>query len=285
MHNSKIEKIAHRLLAELPGFWAEFYGKQLDRILEEVSLAFKPGGTVLDLGGRPGFHAAICAAMGMRAICVDNYWTLGDESVWGDKKSEHDQALDTVKKEGVEFIHTDILSWEPPFPESTIDVVMSFQTMEHFHHSPRRVFTHLVHVLKPNGTFILSVPNAAKLANRLRVPFGKNVFSTMDRWYFRDYFDYHVREPVVADLMTIANDLQLTDCRVFGRNWAMYIRLPRWGQPLIRCVDHALRFRPSLCFDIYLLAKKPAAMANDRDALERLKPMRERHTATSVLTK
>lgn len=261
--DAKIEEVAQRLLAKLPAFWESFFSRQLQRVYEEVRLALRPGGTVLDLGGRPGFHAAICAAMGMRAICVDNYWTLGDDSVWGDKKDEHDRALEVAKEEGVEFIHTDILSWEPPFPEASIDVVMSFQTMEHFHHSPRRVFTRLVRTLKPEGVFILSVPNAAKLVNRLRVPFGKNPFSTMDRWYFRDYFDYHVREPVAADLKVIAKDLQLTESHVLGRNWAMYIRLSPWTRPFITFVDHVLRVCPTLCFDIYLLGKKPAAAMDD----------------------
>lgn len=48
-----------------------------------------------------------------------------------DQFYDHDlEAEQVAYRLGVEFIHTDVLGWEPPFEEATIEVVMSFDNAE-----------------------------------------------------------------------------------------------------------------------------------------------------------
>jgi hypothetical protein len=89
------------------------------------------------------------------------------------------------------------------------------------------------------------------------VPFGYGKWSQMNHWYQAEFFRGHVREPDVDDLHYIARDMGLIEVEILGRNWAGYMndrRVIRIGTALI---DSLLRLRPSLCSDIYLVARKP----------------------------
>jgi hypothetical protein len=45
--------------------------------------------------------------------------------------------------------------------------------MEHWHHSPKRLFRQVSDkLLKPGGRFVLAVPNCVNLRKRLSVPLG-----------------------------------------------------------------------------------------------------------------
>jgi SAM-dependent methyltransferase len=190
----------------------------------------------------------------MRAICVDNFKVRGLGTV-DDYFYKHDlEAEDCARKLGVEFIHTDLLTWSVPYAENSIDAVMSFDNLEHLHHSPRRTYQQLTRALREQGIFLLGGPNAANLLKRIRILFGGNVFSSLNEWYFHDKFIGHVREPVVDDFLEIAQDLNLHVEQIKGRNWLGY---DKYGYNFTaRLFDNFLRSRPSLCSDIYLLATK-----------------------------
>ena len=115
-----------------------------------------------------------------------------------------------------------------PFEEASFDVITSFDSMEHWHHSPKRLFQEVMRVLKPSGRFILGVPNCVNLRKRLTVPFGFGKWSSIDDWYEQETFRGHVREPDVEDLRYIANDMGLMELQILGRNWMAYHRLPHY---------------------------------------------------------
>lgn len=253
----KTRKSAEQILSLLPKFWQEHWGPRIPRVSEEISWIFKPKGTVVDLGGSSGFHCMICSNLGMKAICVDNF-KVRDKGHICDCWFEHDLECEKVASSlGVEFIHTDILEWNPSFEENSIDVVMSLDTIEHLNHSPRRVYKSIVHCFKPGGLFVLGAPNAANLFKRIRVPLGKDIFARMDEWYMHEKFIGHVREPIVSDLLFIAKDLDLSVRTVVGRNWLGLSKLGKSTKVCGKLFDRVLRCFPSLCSDIYLIANKP----------------------------
>jgi hypothetical protein len=79
----------------------------------------------------------------------------------------------------------------------------------------------------------------------------------MRDWYEVEQFRSHVREPDVTDLRYIAADLGLKNARVIGRNWSGYRSRLRAARIITPLIDRALRLRPSLCSDIYLVGRKP----------------------------
>ena len=72
-----------------------------------------------------------------------------------------------------------------PLGDSTIDVVVSFETIEHLS-DPRSFVMHCSHVLKPGGLFICSTPNRA-----------------VYRWYGRN--EFHQREFFPAEFVDLLN--------------------------------------------------------------------------------
>ncbi|MBV9124902.1 MAG: methyltransferase domain-containing protein, partial [Planctomycetes bacterium] len=143
------------------------------------------------------------------------------------------------------------------FPAESLDVVTTFDSMEHWHHSPKKLFASVVKSLAAGGLFILGGPNCFNLRKRLTVPLGIGGWSRMTDWYEPEVFRGHVREPSVADLRYIAKDMGLTDVAILGRNWAGLHSRFGVARAVTPVIDRVLWLRPSLCSDIYLLGTKP----------------------------
>ena len=253
---NEVRSAGEFVISQLSEYWRDLLTPHLPRVCQELSWIFVKGGTFVDIGGGIGFHTSILARLGMKAICVDNFKTRGKGTA-ADNFYDHDlEAEQIAHKTGVQFIHTDILKWKPPFEENSIDVVMSFDNIEHLHHSPRNIYKQIVKCLKPNGLFLLGGPNAANLFKRVRVSLGKNIFSKLEDWYMHEQYIGHVREPIVSDLIYIVEDLDLKVVKVFGRNWLGLKILRGRKQVLAQILSKSLEPFPTLCSDIYILATK-----------------------------
>lgn len=232
--------------------------RDIPRIAFNISLALeavKPKATdeleICDIGGGVGLFSVGCAAVGMkRAVLVDDF----DDSVnhrFGNSVFRLHESL------GVQVVTRDAVKQSISDVPGMFDVVTTFDSMEHWHDSPKQLFQDIVAKLKPGGAFVLGVPNCVNMRKRITVPFGVGKWSGIKEWYDVPCFRGHVREPDVNDLMYIAQDMRLVNTRIIGRNWAGYCS-PR---PLIRLgallFDLPLRLRPSLCSDIYLIGRKP----------------------------
>jgi SAM-dependent methyltransferase len=204
--------------------------------------------SVLDIGGGYSPFAVLLAEHGARVTVLDDF-----EHPYF---SEHDQHRAIVAGAGVELIRRDAVSGEAlPFEDASFEAVTSFDSMEHWHHSPRRLFHDVLRVLTPAGRFVLGVPNAVNLRKRLTVPIGRSNWAHFEDWYDEPVFFGHVREPTVSDLERIARDLGLSSWRVLGRNWLGY-RGSRKAQLAARLIDAPLRLRPSFCANLYLVGRR-----------------------------
>jgi SAM-dependent methyltransferase len=207
---------------------------------------------LLDLGGGIGLFSVGCAALGFkRVVLVDDF---NDPDV----KELGDSILDMHRRHGVEVIRRDVVKDGVADIGGTFDAVTSFDSIEHWHNSPKRLFQGAVDKLKPGGCFVLGAPNSVNLRKRLTVPFGSRRWSSMNDWYETSEFRGHVREPAVEDLWYIVRNLGLVHPRIYGRNWLGYYS----GNPVIRALtrvfDYPLRLKPSLCSDIYVVGNKGA---------------------------
>lgn len=254
-------KASQRSTAVMREIYARFWPAEAPHVVEAeilrhatqldlLSARIPAGGCVLDLGGGWGAFAAGCTKLGYCATLID------------DRRDPHFDAADDPRRGlptayGFTAVEADMLEEPWRFPQESLDAVTSFDSMEHWHHSPKTMFQSAVRSLRPGGWLIIGVPNAANLKKRIEAILGTTEWSALDVWYEAPRFRGHVREPTVRDLMDIAGRLGLESPRVLGFNW-----LGRCHESLTVArstpwIDPLLRLRPGLCSDICLLARKP----------------------------
>jgi SAM-dependent methyltransferase len=212
------------------------------------NLVKKDHPVIADIGGGIGLFCPGCAAVGMTVTLVDDFRDRINKSGPGS------QVLTFLEKQGVIIDSRDVMH-DFRLPPNHYDAITSFDSMEHWHASPKTLFHGLMESLRPGGWFILSGPNCVNLRKRITVPLGKGKWSPMSSWYEEEVFRAHVREPDIDDLRYIAADLGLEDVKVFGRNWLGFNR-PGMRQ-IMPAIDAVLRLKPSLCANIYVIGRKP----------------------------
>jgi SAM-dependent methyltransferase len=253
-------KIDPALVSELQSlarqYPADLVGAQLQDVLRvafHISLVTSrkgPNCSLCDLGGGIGLFSLGCAALGMKVTLVDDFHDAVNERFGP-------SVLDLHRFHGVTVLSRDVVREGIELPEQSLDVVTTFDSMEHWHHSPKRLFAAVVECLVPGGLFVLGVPNCVNLRKRIMVPLGFGAWSLIKDWYEPPVFRGHVREPSVADLRYIAQDMNLTNVSILGRNWLGYVSRYRTARAITPLVDGFLSYFPSLCADIYLLGTKP----------------------------
>ncbi len=217
--------------------------------VEAVTARCGPAARVCDVGGGVGMFAPACADAGMSVTLVDDFADPVNDRFG-------DAVLSPHRARGVEVVRRDVIEEGVELEPESLDCVTSFDSIEHWHHSPKRLLEGLVAALRPGGWLIVSAPNRVNARKRLTTPFGRNEWSSLTEWYETERFRGHVREPTAGELRHIASSLGLEDVTVWGRNW---IGLTR-DIPLVRVVsrlaDRSLRLAPSLCSDIYVAGRK-----------------------------
>ena len=135
------------------------YGAILNRI--------PPGSKILDLGCGDGNVTRL-------------YTVKGD--VVGVDASE--KALTQTKKRGIKAVQHDLNTLPYPFRQGSFDVVVLTDVLEHLI-DPFATLRECKRILKKNGRVIITVPNFARLSNRIRMLFGDPV----DILHFDKYGD------------------------------------------------------------------------------------------------
>ena len=251
--NKEIVSVLQNIAKKYPFGLVEEQLKDVRRIAFNIELVVSRKGTncrICDVGGGIGLFTVGCAAIGMKAILVDDF----SDAV---NRRFGESVLDLHKSYGVQIVQRDVIKDGMDFPPESLDVITTFHSMEHWHHSPKQLLSSVVEALVPGGLFILGAPNNVNFRKRITVPLGIGDWSQMEDWYEQDVFRAHVREPSVSDLKYVANDMKLVNVSIVGRNWLGYNSRFQLVRALIPFVDRGLRLFPSLCSDIYMIGTKP----------------------------
>ncbi len=138
-------------------------------------------------GGESVYFRIGCAALGFSSVLIDDF---------SDKHHPifRDSVLHLHESYGVRIIEKDVIGEGISFDADSFDVVTSFDSMEHWHHSPKQLFHQVKRILRPGGLFFLGVPNCINLRKRITIPLGVGSWSSMQDWYDRPVFRGHVRE-------------------------------------------------------------------------------------------
>lgn len=248
-----VEALLHDLVGRYP---EEVRGEVLDDQprqrfhLELVrGVTGRDRGQAVDLGGGFSLFGPALAATGWSVTVLDDYsdpWHHATQNGPSAVLSDCDVTIRDVIRDGAGL------------SPGSVDLVTTFDSIEHWHHSPRRLLAEVAEALRPGGWFVLGAPNRVNVRKRLSTLAGRGAWSQMCDWYEQPVFRGHVREPSVAELRFIAEDMGLVDARVLGRNWLGYRSPSRAIRAVTRLVDRGLQLRPTLCSDIYVVARKPA---------------------------
>jgi 2-polyprenyl-3-methyl-5-hydroxy-6-metoxy-1,4-benzoquinol methylase len=247
-----------KVASQYPGDMVDEQIRDIPRITFNIGIALefmkpKPPNEleICDLGGGIGLFSVGCAAYGLkRTVLIDDFNDPVNQQAGA-------SILDLHRSYGVEVISRDVVANGVRDIKGWFDVITTFDSMEHWHNSPKRLFHEVAEKLKPGGVFVLGVPNSVNIRKRIAVPLGMGKWSVMQDWYEVDVFRGHVREPDVSDLMYIAHDMRLTDIKIYGRNWLGYYSENQVVRFATKILDYPLRLKPSLCSDIYMIGKKP----------------------------
>ena len=207
------------------------------------------GARVADIGGGVGLFSPGARVLGCDSILVDDFRDAVNHQ-------HGDAALAPHRKHGVEVVSRDVVAEGVEFEPASLDAVTSFDSLEHWHHSPKKLLHSLMDALKPGGWLILGAPNCVNMRKRITVPLGRGKWSSVTEWYDEPVFRGHVREPDVRDLRYISDDLKLTGARVMGRNWQGRASPSGLVRALTAVFDLPLRVNPGWCSDLYLLGRK-----------------------------
>lgn len=223
-----------------------------------------PGKFLVDLGCGLSLFGLLCRMYGPEVACVDDFAGGGGIALGGSNTLP--PILDWARTaHGIRVHSMDFIKKPLPFDSGSVDAVTCFHSLEHWHHSPRRLFSEIVRILKPGGSLILATPNAANLRKRIFLLGGGSNFPELREWYHEGdpVFRGHVREPVLQDLESLMqwNGLRVTDRQ--GRNFigGDSLALSFLPKPVVRFLAHSseglLRLFPTLCSDLHVVGQKP----------------------------
>ena len=240
-------------------------GRDIGKYLYHMSLIHKPGGSVIDLGGGVACSLLALSKLGMDVTVIDNY----SRPYYA--QDEYQEVLNIFRSSGIKIYEMDILDCSFDFvPDESIDHIVSFDCLEHLHHSPKKILEIAVTKLAPKGKLIIGSPNAVNVLKRIRVLFGRSNLCSLEEFYYQgNPFTGHIREWTKSELLQLASWLQLENAQVTGRNWFLHVKyawLPRHFRTLI---DVPLRIFPGLCSNLYLVAEKSESPIENR--LKRLR--------------
>jgi len=248
---AEIRCVLDRIWRQYPPELASSQRDDAARIAYHIELVLSHMGSnvsLWDIGGGIGMFSIGCAALGMKVTLVDDF-----------RDDVGSAALNLHKRYGVRVMQRDVVKDGLGLDGESVDVVTSFAAIEHWHGSPKGVLHAARQALRPGGLMVLNLPNCVDIGKRIATLLGTAQWSSMEAWYEGPVFRSHVREARVADLLYIARDLRLDQCTILGRNWGLIYAFGRRSGIaglLAGGADRLLRFRPTLCSEIYLLGTK-----------------------------
>jgi 2-polyprenyl-3-methyl-5-hydroxy-6-metoxy-1,4-benzoquinol methylase len=195
---------------------------EIKHIINQCNLDVSNNFKIMDFGCGLGINLMILSGLfGFECYGVDR----GEEF-----SSEHNREVGNINqlenrltKFGVKFInHDPTTEFESHL---RVDVVTSFDVIEHFNFSPIVYLLNMQKSLKPGGSLLIGTPNQAHIYNRYKLLFGNNIWEDFEYWYNCKIFYGHVRELTTKELIQIPKKMQFINTRIFSSSYPLIYRL------------------------------------------------------------
>ena len=156
-----------------------------------------------------------------------------------------------LKKIGIKYINT--LESEISSQDTTFDMIMLNDVIEHLHESPKDILLSLIGLLKDDGIVFITVPNAGNIKKRLSLLIGGTNMPRFESYYwYPGIWRGHIREYVYSDLIEMSHFLDLKIELIQGCDH-MLENVPTWLIPVYKLVT---RFFPKWKDSWVLVARK-----------------------------
>jgi SAM-dependent methyltransferase len=152
-----------------------------ERFLHTLALVPDQTGDLLEIGGNPYFTTILLRRFrpGYR-LSVTNYFG-GPPG----RASQHlaFAGFDASPEEfNLSYDSLNIEAWPFPYSDGSLDVVVFGEVLEHMTNDPMHALREISRVLKPNGTLVLTTPNAARIENVLALIEGRNTYDCYSKY-------------------------------------------------------------------------------------------------------
>ncbi|MFC6733693.1 bifunctional 2-polyprenyl-6-hydroxyphenol methylase/3-demethylubiquinol 3-O-methyltransferase UbiG [Haladaptatus sp. DYSN1] len=186
--------------------------------------------TVLSLGAGACDVEAGLSVLGYQVTGIDDY-----NEPWHLMGDNRERIIEFAADMGVTAIRRDAVM--ATVEDDSFDAVLILDVIEHMHNSPRELLNYAASKAKEGGVVIVLTPNAAHLANRLKLLTGKTNHTSLEGYYWSTYsFRGHVREYTEAELREVLADyhgLEIVDTRLLN-NMVYWAELDGPLQNLVR---------------------------------------------------
>lgn len=146
-----------------------------ERFLRTLELVPHGSGKLFEIGSNPYFTTLLLRRFRPNYI-------LNSSNYFGQSAGIATQHILFAGFDGIEeefelsYHSLNIEQWDFPFPDAEMDVVVFGEVLEHMTNDPFRAIREINRVLKPNGSLVLTTPNAARLENVLALLEGRNLY-------------------------------------------------------------------------------------------------------------
>lgn len=190
---------------------------------------------MLDLGCGYGFIAHLIGEI------------LGFEKIYGADIDE--KRLEVAKERLDEVLRSNLENEKLPFPDQHFDMVISFGVLEHL-----RFFDNTIketyRVLKPEGLFVVSIPNLGDWMNRLRLLIGLQPHTVqISEFYAQSKID-HIHSCTLGTFRDLLEIYGFKIVKTYGLQAIFRSR------KIFEFLDRILSKKPSLSIRFIVIAKK-----------------------------
>jgi SAM-dependent methyltransferase len=168
---------------------SDFARRHVDRYIRtiyDVSRLLGPGTkSVLEIGAFTGVVSICLKKLGcdIEALDIPEYFC--------DPHVQEYFARNGIKTHGVNLRHGIL-----PFESDQLDLVIMCETLEHLNFNPIPVLWEISRALKTGGYFYLSIPNLARLPNRVKLLLGRQIYNSVDDLFLQ----LHPRHNMIVGL-------------------------------------------------------------------------------------
>lgn len=208
------------------------------RFLDDVKYIYRTtekSATILDVGTFIPVIPLMLKFLGYEHITIVEKFSLYGGAI--------DSVLAAAQTVGIHVIDADIL--QPNFLSGEkYDLILLLAVIEHFSSSPIRLIQNLKMLLKEhNSRLIISVPNIARLENRINLLLGRTPLVDIEEYLLSEPpFTGHSREYTIKDLRKLAELSQLSIQNLTAMNYSepqnwrdrLFSLIRNYGSPSLR---------------------------------------------------
>ena len=179
--------------------------ERLWRTISHFHLFDLKGKNVLEIGAFYSFTPFVLRKNGNAVTVIEG----DDPATLPLKPMYASRGIDVIYADlSVIFGNLDITKRRLPLPDNHFDVIVCWETMEHFNFNPVGFVKEIHRVLKPGGIATLTVPNRAKLEHRIKMIIGRPMGETIESYYVfyahsGPFFGWHWREYTLKEFVEL----------------------------------------------------------------------------------